>query len=326
MPKAQLSQIEGHDSLVSRELALTFRERPRYLLEEILRDIRSGHNIKATVYVEAHSMYRNDGPAAMKSVGEVEFANGVAAMAASGVFGDARICAAIVGGADLASDDIEDILTAHVLAGGHRYRGVRNVALFDEDASILGVGAGVPHLLADSRFRRGFKLLDRFGLLFEALVLEPQLVDLIELARAFPDTQIVLDHVGVPVGIGRFAGQREQRFATWRENIHTLSACQNVAVKLGGLGVPFGGFHCYRQVPLASSAQIADEWKPYIETCIEAFGVDRCMFESNFAIDSAVSSYAVLWNVFKRLTLDASEDEKAALFYDTAARIYRLNA
>jgi predicted TIM-barrel fold metal-dependent hydrolase len=156
------------------------------------------------------------------------------------------------------------------------------------------------------------------------LVLEPQLPDLIDLARTFPDTQIILNHVGVPVGVGRYAGQREARFPLWRESIRTLSTCPNVAVKLGGLGLPFGGFKSFGASPPATSAQLAQEWKPYIETCIESFGAQRCMFQSNFPVDSATCSYAVLWNAFKRLASGASKAEKAALFSGTATRIYQL--
>jgi L-fuconolactonase len=326
LPDAVLAAMESRNSLSARALAPTFRSRPRYLLDEFLHDAQTGHNIRATVHVDAHAMYRASGPPSMRSVGEVEFVNGVAAMAASGAFGEIKVCAAIVGGVDLSiGDPVEVVLAEHIRAGGSRYRGVRSAVVFDEDLTILGAGAGAPRLLADATFRRGFKLLERFGLLFEAWLLEPQLPDLIELAYAFPNIQIILDHVGGPLGIGRYAGRRLERFPIWRDNIFALANCSNVAVKLGGLGVPFGGFESYRSEPPATSTQLADEWRPYIETCIEAFGVHRCMFESNFPIDSAVCSYAVLWNAFKRIAAGASEDEKAALFGGTATRIYRLD-
>jgi L-fuconolactonase len=297
----------------------------RYLLDEVLANLNSGHNVRATVYLEAGSMYRASGPEPMRSIGEVEFANGIAAMSASGLFGDARVCAAIVGSADLMlGDAVEDILRAHIRVGGGRYRGIRSGVSYDPDPRILG-SAGTPHVLLDERFRAGFRQLHKLGLSFDVYLLEPQLPDLIDLAHAFPDTQIILNHVGVPLGVASYEGWREQRFPIWRDNMRALSKCENVTVKLGGLGTPIQGFKSWLAKPSFTSEQLAAEWKPYIESCIEAFGAKRCMFESDFPPDSAVCSYAVLWNVFKRLAAGASKDEKTALFSGTAARVYRLD-
>jgi predicted TIM-barrel fold metal-dependent hydrolase len=324
LPEAALAGMENQDSVGARALAPIFRRHARYLLDEFKADFNSGHNICASVFVDCHAMYRAKGPEAMKSVGEVEFVNGVAAMAASGIFGDVQVCAGIVGGVDLRlGDAVEEVLAAHVQAGGGRYRGVRSPIVYDEDQTILGAGVGAGHVLLDATFRSGFKCLHRFGLSFDAWLFEPQLPELIDLARAFPETQIILNHVGAPVGVGRYAGQREQRFPLWRERINALSRCANVTVKLGGLGIPFGGFS-YGSTPPATSLQLAEEWKPYIETCIEAFGANRCMFESNFPVDSAACTYPVLWNAFKRLAAGASNHEKTALFSGTAMRVYRL--
>ena len=269
-------------------------------------------------------MYRASGPSALRSVGEVEFANGVGAMAASGLFGEAKVCAGIVGRADLLlGDETEEVLRAHIHAGGGRYRGVRHSAAFDTDAMIWG--AGVPALLRDGTFRAGFRLLQKLGLTFDALVLEPQLPDVIDLAHAFPNTQIILNHVGLPVGAGRYQGKREARFPLWRNNIRKLSQCSNVAVKLGGLDTGISGFQSFTAKHTLTSEELAEEWRPYIETCIEAFGVDRCMFESNFPAAAGVVTYRVLWNAFKRIVGAASRQEKTALFSGTAARIYRLD-
>lgn len=326
VPETELASMESQDNIGARALSPVYRRHSRYLLEEFLRDLRTGHNVRASIFVDAHTMYRSSGPEAMKSVGEVEFVNGIAAMSDSGAFGDTKVCAGIVGGVDLTvGEAVEDVLVAHVQAGGSRYRGVRGSRLvYDEDPKILGA-RGRPRLLLDPKFRAGFKLLHRFGLSFDVFLFEPQLPDLIDLARAFPDTQIILNHVGAPIGVGCYAGRREERFALWLENIQALAGCDNVAVKLGGLGIPYGGFRSYNAKPAASSAQLAAEWRPYIETCIEQFGAGRCMFESNFPVDSATCSYPVLWNAFKRLAAGASPEEKTALFSGTAARIYRLD-
>ena len=301
---------------------------PRYLLAELLADLQSGHNVRATVYLECGAMYRADGPEALRCVGETEFVTGVAAMTASGLYGDVRACAAIVGHADLRlGAAVEEVLRAHLAAAGGRFRGVRQSASWDEDPKVLGPLAGrVPAgLYRDATFRDGFALLQRLGLSFDTWLLEPQLPDLIDLARAFPETTIVLDHVGTPLGIAAYAGKREARFGPWRESIRTLATCPNVVVKLGGLAMPFAGFASFNASPRASSEDLAQEWKPYVDACIEAFGPARCMFESNFPVDSLTCSYATLWNVFKWLAASYSRDEKTALFSGTAARVYRLS-
>jgi L-fuconolactonase len=323
--EATLAAAEARRSILSLSLLPMYRSRARYLFDEYVADVRSGHNVRSTVFVDCRAMYRQCGPEAFKPVGEIEFANGVAAMGASGLFGEAKICAGIVGGIDLRlGDAVEDILKAYIQAGNGRFRGVRSAGVaHDPDERILGA-SGVPHLLLDSKFRSGFKWLYRLGLSFDAWLLEPQLPELIDLARAFPATQIILNHVGAPLGVGSYLGKREERFSLWRDHIRKLSECSNVVVKLGGLGIPLGGFQSFMSTPPATSAELAAEWKPYIQTCIEVFGVDRCMFESNFPVDSATCSYAVLWNAFKRLTASASQDEKTALFSGTATRIYRL--
>lgn len=300
---------------------------PRYLLDELLADLGAGHNVRATIYVECGSMYRAGGPQPLKCVGETEFVNGVAAMSASGHYGDVRACAGIVAHADLRlGDAVEDVLRAHIHAGNGRFRGIRHSAAFDDDPGVLGplsgrVSAG---LYRDAAFREGFKWLHRLGLSFDAWLLEPQLADLADLAQSFPETQIVLDHVGTPLGIGRYAGKLHDRFSVWRENIRTIAKSRNVSVKLGGLAMPFCSFPSFGARPCANSAQLAEEWRPYIETCIEAFGVDRCMFESNYPVDSGSCTYPVLWNALKRIAAGYSPTEKAALFSGTAMRVYRI--
>src|ERR1700722_4534271 len=302
---------------------------PRYLWDELFADMTRGHNVRATVFVQCGSMYRADGPVALRPVGETEFVNGVAAMSASGVYGDVRGCAGIVGHVDLTQDvvTVSEVLQAHILAGGGRFRGIRHSASWDADPEVLGPlsrGGTGEGLYRSPAFREGYARLAAFGLSFDAWMLEPQLGDLVDLARAFPDTAIVLDHVGTPLGIGAYMGRREERFGVWRDNIQALAACDNVSVKLGGLAMPFAGFPSFMNRPPASSVQLASEWRPYIETCIEAFGVNRCMFESNFPVDLVSCTYDVLWNAFKVITAGASDEEKAALYSGTATKVYRL--
>ena len=326
-PAAFLDALERDANLMARGLLPTFRRHARYLLDEFRTDLGSGHDIRATVFVEVHAMYRTDGPEALRSVGEVEFANGIAAMSASGLFGDTTICAGIVGSVDLRlGDAARDVLIAHIQAGGGRYRGIRAPGVVaDEDPATLGAFGGKPHVMLDPAFRAGFRHLEPLGLSYDAWQLEYQLPDLIDLARAFPGTRIVLNHAGGLFALGRHAGRIEERFTRWRENIRALARCSNVVVKLGGLGMPTCGLRHANAATPPSSAELANEWRPYIETCIEAFGADRCMFESNYPVDAATASYPVIWNAFKRIAAGASAPEKTALFSGTARRIYDLN-
>ena len=301
---------------------------PRYLLDELLADTGSGHNVVATVFVECRSMWREDGPPELRPVGETEFVNGVAAMSASGLYGPMRACAGIVGQADLRlpPETVDAVLKAHIAAGGGRFRGIRQGGAWHADPAVLGPLHGrVPEgLFGTPEFRAGFARLAPNGLSFEAWVLEPQLPDVIDLARAFPDTSIVLNHVGTPLGVAGYAGRREERFDTWRKNIRALAGCPNVSVKLGGLAMVFCNFPSFLADPPASSEQLAREWRPYLDECIDAFGAQRGMFESNFPVDLGSCSYATLWNVFKRIAAGCSADEKRALFGGTADRVYRL--
>jgi predicted TIM-barrel fold metal-dependent hydrolase len=300
----------------------------RYLLDDLLIDTNSGHNIVATVFVQARAMYRASGPVDMRPVGETEFVNGVAAMSASGIYGKTRACAGIVGHADLTlGGRVEPVLAAHVRAGGDRFRGIRHITAWDADASVRNPAySPPPGLMADKHFREGFAVLGRLGLSFDAWLYHPQIDELTDLARAFPDSRIVLNHVGGPIGSGVYAGRRSEIFPGWAASIKRLAACKNVSVKVGGLGMRLGGFGFHEQAEPPSAETLAAAWRPYVETCIEAFGPSRAMLESNFPVDKGSYSYPVFWNACKLLTRSLSSTERADLFAGTAARFYRLDA
>jgi predicted TIM-barrel fold metal-dependent hydrolase len=298
----------------------------RYLIEEMASDVASGHNVVATVYVDCRSMYRAKGEEAFRPVGEVEFANGVAAMSASGGYGQAAICAGIVSHVNLLlGDAARDVLEAEIAAGGRRFRGIRHSSPWDADAEVAGIYATRPKgLLLDPVFRKGFACLAPLGLSFDAWLFHPQIGELADLARAFPDTKIVLDHCGGPIGLGSYAGRRDEIFPVWKASILQIAKCPNVVVKLGGLAMRLLGYDFHQRPMPPSSEELAAAWRPYIETCIEAFGPERAMFESNFPPDKGQCSYQVIFNAFKRLSAQYSEAEKAALFSKTAADVYRL--
>jgi predicted TIM-barrel fold metal-dependent hydrolase len=319
--------IEPARTIVDPHHHLWHRGGQRYLIEEMAADIASGHNITATVYVDCRSMYRAKGPEAFRPVGEVEFANGVAAMSASGGYGKAQICAGIVSHVNLLlGDAAKAVLEAEIAAGGGRFRGIRHSSAWDADPDIAHMYATRPKgLLLDPTFRKGFAQLAPLNLSFDTWLFHPQIGELADLARAFPDTRIVLDHCGGPIGLGRFAGRREETFALWKASILDIAKCPNVVVKLGGLAMRLLGYDFHERPRPPSSEELAAAWRPYIETCIEAFGVRRAMFESNFPPDKGQCSYQMIFNAFKRIAAPYSEDEKAALFSKTASDFYRLD-
>jgi L-fuconolactonase len=300
---------------------------PRYLFDEMMADANSGHNIRATVFIECRAMYRKDGPEALRMIGETEFVNGIAAMSASGLYGDTRIAAGIVSRVDLMTGDAAgDALDAHIAVAPDRFRGIRHSTPWDADVNVLGPlgGRSMSGAMMSDAFRAGFAHLGPRGLSFDAWLLDPQIPEVTDLARAFPDTSIVLDHVGTPLGVGVYTGTQADRFDGWRASILELATCENVTVKLGGLAMAYCHLDGFLSEPRASSERLAAAWRPYVETCIEAFGVDRCMFESNFPVDLGSCDYATLWNAMKRLAAGAGADEKTALFSGTAARVYKL--
>jgi predicted TIM-barrel fold metal-dependent hydrolase len=299
--------------------------RPRYLYDELLADLTSGHNVVATVFVQCGAMYRADGPAALKPVGETEFVNGVAAMSASGLAGNVRACAGIVGHADCAlGEAIDEVLEAH-LKVSDRFRGIRHSCSYDADPGVLGpLSRQTPGLYGSDQFRKGYARLARYGLSFDAWFLEPQLPEVYDLVKGHPDIPVVIDHVATPLGLASYAGKREARFPIWRENMAKLAELPHVNVKLGGLAMAFCNFPSFLADPPAPSTQLAAEWKPYLETTIELFGPSRCMFESNFPVDLGSCDYPTLWNAFKAFAKGYSAAEKADLFAGTATRIYRL--
>ncbi len=299
----------------------------RYLLHEFLDDVRTGHNVVATVFLECHSMYRATGPEEFRPVGETEFVAGIAAMSDSGAYGPTRVAAGIVGFADLTlGDRVEPVLEAHVRAGGGRFRGVRHSAAWDA-SPVIGNSqtAHGPHLYRQANFRAGLRRLAALGLSLDAWTFHPQLADIADLARAVPEATIIVGHVGGPLGYGPYEGKRDEVFAAWKPAVAELARCPNVVMKLGGMMMRLAALD-YRTLPAPpTSEDLAAAWRSYIETSIELFGPARCLCESNFPVDKMGIGWAALWNALKRIAAGASAEEKRALFSDTARRVYRLS-
>ncbi len=293
-----------------------------YLRDDFLRDASGGHRIVSSVAVECGAMYREGGPPELGPVGETEFLEGIA-VENSRAATPTAVASAIVAYADLTlGDAVAGVLEAHLEASPTRLRGIRYSTMWDASDSFRSVPR--PSLLRDGAVRKGFACLQRHGLSFDAWLYHPQLPELVELAREFPDVPIILDHIGGPLGLGPYEGRRDEVFQAWSTDITTLSSCPNVVLKLGGVGSLRSGYDWHTRTPKPGSAELAEAMRPCFEFCIEKFGADRCMFESNFPVDRISYSYVSVWNAFKLIARGCSDAERAALFHDTAARVYRL--
>ncbi|WP_260986097.1 amidohydrolase family protein [Bordetella genomosp. 13] len=295
-----------------------------YGLDDQLRDAATGHRIDATVFMQVGWKYRTDGPEHLRPVGETEAVVSLAEQAASREAGT-RVAAGIVGYADLRlGDAAAEVLEAHVEAGKGRFRGVRCSAARHESFRFGVLPRPPVGLYSEPAFRAGLRRLAAMDLVFDAWIYHPQLQEVIDLARAVPEATIVLDHVGGILGAGAYAGRRDEAFAEWLASIRTLASCPNVVVKIGGYGIATFGFQSERLPEPPSSAVLAEHWRPSAEVVIEAFGANRCMFESNFPVDRSSGNYSTVWNAFKRIAAHATEGEKDDLFAGTAARVYRI--
>lgn len=300
----------------------------RYLVDEFLADIGGdssvGHKVVNTVFVECLQFYRPTGPVELMPVGETEFIDGIAGVYST-ASGQTHVAAGIVGFADLAlGTAVQTVLEAHI-AASPRFSGIRHASAWDKSDQVHNAHTNpTPYLLQSQQFRQGLTCLQRLGLSYDAWVYHPQIPQLADLARAFPELTIVLDHMAGPLGIGPYAGQRDEVFSAWRDNLSGLARYNNVFVKLGGRTMNMAGFAWHKRALPPGSVEVAETMGPYYRTCIDLFGAERCMFESNFPVDRASCSYTVLWNAFKRLSGDYSPAERAALFHGTANRVYRL--
>ena len=297
----------------------------RYLLHELAADITSGHNVRSTVFVEARSMYRADGPEEMRPVGEVEFVQGLAAASANGLYGPGRAAATIIGHANLnLGDQVEPVLQALQAASPNRFRGIRHSVTWDAEVANTAAHNAQGQLGADN-FRAGARLLAKMGLSLEGWLYFRQLTELADFAKAVPDLTIILNHVGGLIREGIYANRDDEVLPIWRSGIAAVAACPNVVIKLGGMGMPANGFDWHTRTQPIGSEELAESMAPFMNYCIEQFGPERCMFESNFPVDKVSFSYNIMYNAFKRLSKDYSATERAAMFHDTAARVYKID-
>jgi L-fuconolactonase len=302
------------------------RNGERYLLPELLTDAGDGHAVLATVFVQCRHAYRQAGPEALQPVGEVEAVVDTA-KAAMADGRDVQACAGIVAGADLTlGAGVSAVLDAMREVAGRSLSGIRNSVAWHPHPDVRSSSIlPPPHLMADPQFRAGLRCLSRHNLSLDVWAYQTQHDELLDLTIANPDLTIVIDHLGGPVASGPYRGKREEMFASWKDGLKALAGLPNARLKLGGLGMRVGGFDFHERVEPPTSRQLADAWRPYVETGIALFGPERCMFESNFPVDKGMYSYRTFWNACKRLVVGATQREKAALFSKTAIDVYKLD-
>ena len=294
-----------------------------YALEELWADTGSGHNITKTVFLECRASYHPKGPEHLKPVGETVFVEEIAAAAREGPGSE---IAGIVAHADLTSPHLDQVLDAHEAAGKGLFKGIRHSIARDPHPEHLAIpGRGAEGLSTNSAFRNGLARLGERNLIYESWLYHHQILDFRDLADAAPDTTIVLDHCGTPIGVGPYADQREEIFAQWKEDIASVAECPNIVAKLGGLAMPDNGFGWDKRDLPASSDEFVKAQARYYHHMIKCFGHERCMFESNFPVDRTSISYHVLWNGLKKVATRYSEEMQAAMFSETATRIYKLD-
>jgi len=288
-------------------------EQKVYLCEEIVDDIgSSGHNVVQTVFAQCGAFYRAGGPEAMRCVGETEFVHGIYAMSNSGIYGDIRLCTGIFGSADLRlGTDVAPVLEAH-RAASPNFRGVRTAFPGDLNETFL----------------QGYALLGKHGLSFDNWSPDfDRLPTLARLANANTDVTVIVNHLGGRVDPAAPADV----VARWRAGIDAVARCSNTMMKCGGGQMRVGPweppYHMHRRREPMGSEALCELLFPFYQYVIEAFGPERCMFESNFPVDKECVSYRTLWNLFKRIAarLGLSASEKAAIFGGTAMRAYRLS-
>lgn len=301
------------------------REHHRYFVEQYAQDLAaSGHKVIATVAEDCGAMFRMDGPEHLRCIGETEFMVGMAAMAASGKYTACRVAAAIVAQVNLTlGERTREQLEAHEEASNGRLRGVRHTAKWDADPVVRGkVGPGRAGLLLEPEFGKGLDVAASMGLAFDVSIYHAQLPDVIALARAHPNANIVVIHSASPVGYASYAGKEAEVHATWLKDMKQLASCPNVSIKMGGLLMNLANFDFTKAERPPTSSELVPLWQPYIEPCIELFGAERCMVAGNFPVDKAGLTYGSVWNMFKRITMGCSADEKRMIYSDTARRVY----
>tara|TARA_Y100000590_G_scaffold70458_3_gene76976 strand:+ start:1823 stop:2830 length:1008 start_codon:yes stop_codon:yes gene_type:complete len=295
-----------------------------YLVEQLQNDTSSGHQVLKTVYMECGWAYREGGPKHLKVVGETE---AVFEQAQKSKETGGAVISAIVSRADLRlGDEIVEVLEAHEEASRGLFRGIRHAGARAEYPEVLTIPGGAPKgLFQDEDFLKGMRALGRNDYTYDTWHYHYQNGEFAEMVKKVPDTKIVLDHFGTPLGVGPYADKREEIFQQWKLDINEISKSENVFMKIGGMAMPDNGFGWNNRDKPATSDEFVEAQRRYYLHAIDCFGPERCMMESNFPVDRMSLSYHVLYNGLKKIVADFSYDEKVQMFYKTAENIYKVD-
>ncbi len=294
-----------------------------YDLADLRGDTGAGHNVVQTVFIDCGANYLTAGPESLRPVGETIF---VAGRADSGDQTPGARIAAIVSHTNLMlGEGAGEVLDAHIEAGGGRFRGIRHSGAISKTEEVMSSRGEPPaDLYRRPAFQAGARELAARRLTFDAWQYHHQLGEVVALARALPDLRIVVNHLGGPIGVGAWAGRWDEVHSDLRRHLVDLAACDNVWLKVGGIGMSRFGTGWDRTVEAPSSDKIVDKWGDTVRFAIDTFGPSRCMFESNYPVDSQTMGYVELWNALKKMSVGYSADERLGLFAGTARRAYRL--
>lgn len=293
------------------------------MVDEFLGDAQDGHRVVQSVFIQCRTGYKHgtlDSPALeTTAIAHATHAN-------QGQASTVRVGAGIVGYADMRGGaGIAPLLDAHIASGCGRFKGVRHIVSWADGPEFQVEGYPTsPGMMSTPEFGAALQQLAVRDLSFEAMVYHTQLGELATIARTHDDTRFVLNHIGLPLGIGAFSSLKDQAFADWRAGLQAVAGCENVYIKLGGMGMHMLGLPLDSETGPLTSQRIAEAYRPYVDECVSAFGADRCMFESNFPVDRRRCDYRTLWNAFKRIASSYTEDEKDMLFSQTARHCYGL--
>lgn len=296
------------------------RPEGRYLVDDFMLDASVGHDVRASLFVQCTTGYLTDGPVEMRPLGEVETVLGGSKNLPMHPIG-------IIAFADLQlGSAVRPVLEALLETAAGKLCGIRNKTAYHADPAIRSNPVPAPQgLLLSDAFKAGAQVLASQELCLDIWVYHTQLDEVLALAKAVPGLSVILNHCGGPLGVPPYRKNDPEVFRNWFTGLAKIAALPNTRVKIGGFGLSVMGHGYAKQPKPPLSQKLAADWAPYVETCIDLFGSERAMFESNFPVDKGQFSYNAVWNTFKRLTATLTQEARDNLFWRTAARCYGIN-
>ena len=301
----------------------------KYLNDDFIEDIqKSGHNVKASVYImsSANTKIYNQNSNESSTLPEIKFAYKQYLEAKNNKLNKCSVNNSIVGALDLRyGNKLTPVIEKGLEISNGKLTGIRMLLAAHNDERISsGAVKTRTGIMLDPNFIAGAKVLEKKNLSLDFWIYHTQLNELEFVAKTLPNLSIILNHIGGPVQVGPYEGKQGITHREWRRSMMRLAVFPNIKVKLGGLGMKVCGSKFYLNSKPPTSDQLSELWKSWFFETIDLFGIDRCMFESNFPVDKGSCSYGVLWNAFKKISVNFSDVEKNKLFYLNAKKTYNI--